>query len=414
MKRHVLEQFVEVWTACIRPVISMPHPVGRTALHCKSPLQRRCGVLLFSLLFMLLFLFAPIPGGPTLRLPPLGLDIASAAQIENIRTGMDGNIAYVLYDLVGSLGERDASVGVAIELAGKRYNADQLSLSGDFGKKVSIGRDRRIMWSILQDFPAGISNEGIWDLQASSPVRKAPNKTKKPATGFIEEAAGIEFVLVRGGCFRMGNVFKSGAKDELPAHDVCLDEYYLGKYEVTQLQWQTIMGSNPSHFSSCGPDCPVDSVSWKDVREFISRLNRLSDMAYRLPTEAEWEYAARNGGKKYPYAGALTVDELSDYAWFDGNSGDAPHRVGLKRPGQSGLYDMSGNVWEWVQDWYGEDYYAFSVRQNPSGPASGEKRVLRGGSWSYLPKFARSTFRFHLPPDSRGTSIGFRLATSAR
>lgn len=138
------------------------------------------------------------------------------------------------------------------------------------------------------------------------------------------------------------------------------------------------MGSNPSHFSSCGDKCPVESVSWNDAQDFISRLNSRTGKRYRMPTEAEWEYAARSGGKREKYAGGNDVDAV---AWYGSNSGSRTHPVGQKQPNGLGLYDMSGNVWEWCQDWYGGSYYNQSSRDNPGGPSSGSSRVIRGGGW---------------------------------
>lgn len=220
----------------------------------------------------------------------------------------------------------------------------------------------------------------------------------------------IEFVLVKGGCFQMGDAFGDGKADEKPVHPVCVDDYYLGKYEITQDQWQSVMGNNPSFFKSCGEKCPVEQVNWNDIQEFIKKLNAKTKKVYRLPTEAEWEYAARSGGKKEKYAGTNSDAELGKYAWYSANSGGSAHPAGQKQPNGLGLYDMTGNVWEWCQDWYGETYYNQSPRRNPSGPPSGTRRVLRGGAWLFEPAGIRAAVRYGLTPASRSDLYGFRLS----
>ena len=222
----------------------------------------------------------------------------------------------------------------------------------------------------------------------------------------------IEFVLIKGGCFQMGDTFGDGQADEKPVHTVCVDDYYMGKYEVNQGQWQSVMGSNPSFFKDCGEKCPVEQVNWNDVQEFIKKLNAKTGKAYRLPTEAEWEYAARSGGKKEKYAGTSSDAELGKYAWYSANAGGSTHPSGQKQPNGLGLYDMTGNVWEWCQDWYGEKYYSQSPRKNPSGPPSGTRRVLRGGAWLFEPAGIRAAIRYGLVPVSRSDLYGFRLSIS--
>jgi formylglycine-generating enzyme required for sulfatase activity len=227
--------------------------------------------------------------------------------------------------------------------------------------------------------------------------------------GFTDPATGMEFVPVPGGCFQMGDTFGDVSdRDKSPVHEVCVSDFSIGKYEVTQGQWRRVMGSNPSHFSNCGDDCPVEKVSWNDAQEFIARLNRQSGKTYRLPTEAEWEYACRSGGKKEKYCGGDNADEV---AWYEGNSGGKTHRAGAKQPNGLGIYDMSGNVWEWVQDWYKR--YESGRQQDPAGPSSGDNRVLRGGSWNNSAWIVRAALRFNYKPDSRYNNHGFRLASPA-
>ncbi|MBR1786991.1 MAG: SUMF1/EgtB/PvdO family nonheme iron enzyme [Paludibacteraceae bacterium] len=211
---------------------------------------------------------------------------------------------------------------------------------------------------------------------------------KKPVT-----VKGVTFnmIFVKGGSFLMGATSEQGSdaeSDEKPTHQVTLSDYYIGETEVTQELWQAVMGSNPSYFK--GNSNPVEKVSWNDCKEFVSKLNKLTGMTFRLPTEAEWEYAARGGQKSkgYKYSGS---NNLRDVAWYggqwngntydNGNSGERTHAVATKQPNELGIYDMSGNVWEWCQDWYG--LYSSSAQTNPQGASSGWYRVYRGGSWVY-------------------------------
>ena len=180
----------------------------------------------------------------------------------------------------------------------------------------------------------------------------------------------------------------------------------MGRTEVTQGQWEKIMGSNPSHFKK-GTNYPVEQVSWNDIQEFILKLSNQSGKSYRLPTEAEWEYAARSGGKEEKYAGGSNLDAV---AWYDGNSGNSTHPVAQKRPNGLGIYDMSGNVWEWCQDWYGEKYYGNSPHSNPTGPLSGSDRVYRGGGCGLDSGGVRSAFRYWGDSDGLDHYHGFRLA----
>jgi formylglycine-generating enzyme required for sulfatase activity len=207
----------------------------------------------------------------------------------------------------------------------------------------------------------------------------------------------LELVSLPAGCFNTNGT------------EVCLDSFSIGKYEITQGQWKRMMGRNPSHFKECGESCPVENVSWNDVQEFIRKLNGSTGRNYRLPTESEWEYACRSGGKSEAYCGEGDVDEL---AWFDNNSDDKTHRIGQRKSNGLGIFDMSGNVWEWCQDWYG---YSFPSggRKNPTGPSSGSQRVSRGGGWIDDAGFVRSNIRSNRDPGRKYDSQGFRLAITA-
>ncbi|NTV14597.1 MAG: formylglycine-generating enzyme family protein [Desulfobulbaceae bacterium] len=215
-------------------------------------------------------------------------------------------------------------------------------------------------------------------------------------------------VEVKGGCFKMGDAFAEGDGDEYPVHEVCVDTFLIGSYEVTQHEWQTIMGSNPARFQK-GDDYPVESISWDEAQEYILRLNRLLGGGYRLPTEAEWEFACRSGGRGERYCGGSDLEDLSR---FQGNSSVSTQRVGTRFPNGLGIYDMSGNVWEWVEDWYGKNYYQASPQRNPTGPSAGFFKVSRGGSWDYGPWFSRSSVRLCSWPNEIYFGLGLRLARS--
>ena len=193
---------------------------------------------------------------------------------------------------------------------------------------------------------------------------------------------------------------------EKPAHKVTLSSFYICKHEVTQEEWEAVMGSNPSNFE--GKHLPVERVSWEDCQTFISKLNSITGKHYRLPTEAEWEYAARGGNRSngYKYSGSNTLD---DVAWYYDNSGKKTHEVMTKSPNELGLYDMSGNVKEWCSDWYDGEYYAISPSNNPKGPSSGSNRVLRGGSWFDYGNGCRVSFRSRFGPSYHTDDFGLRL-----
>ena len=215
-------------------------------------------------------------------------------------------------------------------------------------------------------------------------------------------------VYVEGGTFTMGATSEQGSdaeSDEKPAHQVTLSTYYIGKYEVTQAEWQAVMGTNPSEFK--GNNLPVENVNWDDCQEFIRKLNELTGKQFRLPTEAEWEYAARGGNKsnRTKYAGGSDIDNV---AWYGEHSNSPTHPVGQKRANELGLYDMTGNVWEWCQDRFG--YYSSASQTNPRGPATGDCRVLRGGSWCMDARFCRLSFRSYGDPGLGGDHCGMRLA----
>ncbi len=232
----------------------------------------------------------------------------------------------------------------------------------------------------------------------------------------------FDMLPVQGGTFNMGDEHGDLWDACRPVHQVRVSDFYIGKYPVTQALWKAVMdGKNPSRFED--DERPVENVSWGDAQAFVKALNqitkgsRLEGLHYRLPTEAEWEYAARGGQyhtEGYKYAGS---DRLKDVGWFDENSGKETKPVGLKYPNQLGIYDMSGNVWEWCEDWFGGTEYYKDCKskepvENPMGPKSGSYRVSRGGSWDGDARGCRAAYRDGGTPDGRGSLLGFRLVLS--
>jgi formylglycine-generating enzyme required for sulfatase activity len=227
---------------------------------------------------------------------------------------------------------------------------------GDVGKSISAG-NRQIRWAPLDEKEQFVG-DGI--------QFKVVALNRKPFEP--------EMVFVEGGTFMMGST--SGWNDEKPQHEVGLSSFFIGKFEVTQAEWKAVMGSNPSYDAGKCDQCPVNQVSWNDAIAFIKKLNQLTGKSYRLPTEAEWEYAARGGkwgDRISPYSGSYQFDEVG---WAYENSINGLRPVGLKKPNELGIYDMTGNAREWCSDWYG--LYPSSFQKDPKGPLNGEEKVLRG------------------------------------
>ncbi|MCF8366469.1 MAG: formylglycine-generating enzyme family protein [Bacteroidales bacterium] len=353
----------------------------------------------------------------------------NSQQIQNVQATQDGKNIIVSYDLSG------ASSGDAFEVelycstdGGATFGNALKSVSGDAGKEIKPGTMHRISWDVLADREKLSGNRIVFEVRART-----------------TDQAGIEMMFVKGGTFTMGCTSEQSDCDgnEKPTHQVTLSDFYIGKYEVTVAQFKNFIDETSystdadkdggSYFwtgsgwtkksgvnwksdatGTTRPQSeynhPVIHVSWNDAIEYCKWLNRKTGKNYRLPTEAEWEYAARDGvqtnGHSSLYAGSNNIDEV---AWYDGNSGSKTHPVGKKKPNELGLYDMTGNVWEWCSDWYGSDYYKNSSRNNPQGPSSGSYRVLRGGSWYGNARRCRVANRYNHHPDIRNINYGFRL-----
>ena len=256
------------------------------------------------------------------------------------------------------------------------------------------------------------NQESMLDFTLAKETLKAlpqpvPDASSTGNQTFTVNGVSFTMIAVKGGTFTMGATVEQGSdaeSGEKPTHQVTLSDYYIGETEVTQELWQAVMGSNPSDFS--GTNLPVETVSWDDCQTFITKLNQLTGKNFRLPTEAEWEYAARGGQKSkgYKYAGSNT---LSDVAWYRDNSSSKTHPVKQKQANELGLYDMSGNVWELCQDWY--DNYGSAAQTNPIGPSSGFTRLNRGGSWLSSASGCRVAYRYSDSPGYRGCDLGFRV-----
>ena len=238
----------------------------------------------------------------------------------------------------------------------------------------------------------------------------------------LRHPAEPEMVFVEGGTFMMGCTEEQGSdcrNDERPAHSVTVSSFYIGKYPVTQGQWTAIMGTTISQQRDLAgvnqairgesDNHPMYYVSWEETQEFVRRLNDSTGMNYRLPTEAEWEFAARGGtqSRGFKYSGSSI---MTNAGWFNNNSGSGTHPVGTKQPNELGIHDMSGNVWEWCSDRYGA--YSETPKSDPTGATVGTRRVMRGGSWGSPASQCRITYRNNFPPGTRNSNDGFRMALS--
>ena len=287
-----------------------------------------------------------------------------------------------------------------VEVRKDGYATDRKSVS------ISEGQTASITGTLASNAVASSSSNTLGYSSGSSSMASGSNTISIP----VKDGISIEMVKVEAGTFMMGatSEMKDPYDDEKPVHQVTLtNDYYMGKYEVTQALWQAVMGSNPSEYK--GDNRPVETVSWNDCQEFISKLNSMTGRKFRLPTEAEWEYAAYGGKKSrsYQYSGSSNI---TDVAWYDGNSGSRTHPVGTKQANELGIYDMTGNVLEWCSDWY--DSYSSSSQANPAGADSGSVRVRRGGSCYSSARYCRLSCRNNSSPDERFSGLGLRLALS--
>ena len=267
-----------------------------------------------------------------------------------------------------------------------------------------------MLGKVSQTAAGDINGDGMVDIaDVNGVINIMLGKTNQEVQTFTVNGVSFKMVAVEGGTFTMGATAEQGndvGSDEKPTHQVTLSSYYIGQTEVTQELWQAVMGSNPSYFAD-NLQRPVETVSWEDCQTFITKLNELTGKTFRLPTEAEWEYAARGGNKSqgYKYAGSNDIEEV---AWWTSNSNTTTHLVATKAPNELGLYDMSGNVWEWCQDWFSN--YRSDAQTNPTGPTSGTHHVTPGGCWSYYAWDCRVSRRNYNTPSLSSYYYGLRLA----
>ena len=343
---------------------------------------------------------------------PVGANKANELGIHD----MSGNVAEWVNDWVG-----DYSFDRLTNPLGPSSGSNRVIRGGSFNINTSGAKVAARTRSAPDDRRSAIGFRlARRSKEAEEEAERARIKAEEEAEVARErlwKEVGVSFdtenvVFVQGGVFAMGCTPEQGkdcANNEKPAHQVTLSDFYIGKYEVTQAQWQNVMGSNPSIFK--GDDLPVENVTWNYVEAFIKKLNAMTGGNYRLPTEAEWEYAARGGSKSqgYKYSGGKNI---KDVGWYKSNSGKKTHPASTKKANELGIYDMSGNVWEWVNDWY--DWYVSGAQTDPQGPSTGSYRVIRGGSWYNDARNARVSTRRHDGPDNRHDALGFRLARSLK
>jgi formylglycine-generating enzyme required for sulfatase activity len=327
------------------------------------------------------------------------VNLAFTQSITNISPKLEGQKIAVTYNL-----QSDGAANISLfisEDGGKTFTGPLKQVSGDIGL-MQPGTNKKIIWDVLKERKILHGNNIVFRVKA------------EPIKGLITETTAglnLDMILVQGDTFTMGCTSEQGSDcydSEKPSFNVTLSDYYIGKYPVTQAQWKAVMGNNPSHFSGCD-NCPVEYVSWNDIQEFLKKINQMTGKNYRLPTEAEWEFAARGGvsATATKYAGSNNIDEV---AWYTSNSGSKTKPVGTKKPNELGIYDMSGNVWEWCGDWYGD--YSSSSKTNPTGASTGSYRVLRGGSWINIARRCRVSDRGSGSPVSRYRNDGFRVVLS--
>ena len=322
----------------------------------------------------------------------MAVGVAFSQKVSNVDAYQEGKNIVITYSL------SEAGMVSAVYCStdgGRTWGAPLRHVSGDVNKSVSAG-SHRVVWDVLSE-REHLKGENIcFKVEAGNQL-------------FTVNGVSFEMVRVEGGTFRMGATAEQGSDvydDEKPAHQVTLSSYSIGKTEVTQALWQAVMGSNPSNFK--GSNLPVEQVSWKDCQTFIRKLNALTGKNFRLPTEAEWEFAARGGinSRGYKYSGSNT---LRNVAWYDDNSSDKTHPVATKAPNELGIYDMSGNVFEWCNDYWSGSYTSAS-QTNPTDPDRGSNRVLRGGGWFSFAVECRVSNRAHGSSTIRFYHLGLRLA----
>lgn len=305
----------------------------------------------------------------------------------NMRT--DGSrIVDITYNINDADGNTMTITVKASSDDGVTWDLPITNVTGDVGSGITSGNGKTIVWNVGVEHP-NFSSQTVKIKIIAEDGTTLPD---------------LDMITVQGGTFMMGS--DTGEADEQPIHSVTLSTFKIAKYEITQRLWVAVMGTNPSQFT--GDDIrPVEKVSWNDVQQFLTKLNQMTGKTYRLPTEAEWEFAAHGGNQSlgYTYAGS---NDINTVAWYVSNSGSTTHPVGTKAPNELGIFDMSGNVYEWCNDWYSDTYYNISPSVNPPGPSAGTRRVLRGGS--HYDDDCRTTARYGgFYPYTNSFNVGARI-----
>lgn len=330
--------------------------------------------------------------------------LAVAQRVSNANFTQVGKTVEITYTL-----DKQADITVYLSTdGGKTFGQPLRAVSGDAGKAVQPG-NRKIVWSPFEEYDKLVTDDAVFKI--------VPSGSEKLT--FTVGGVSFTMIYVEGGTFTMGCTSEQGGDcedDEKAVHTVTLSDYYIGQTEVTQALWQAVMGTtiqqqakkgtyNTTLYGT-GSNYPMYYVSWKECDAFVKKLSQLTGRRFALPTEAQWEYAARGGKKSghFKYAGS---NSIGDVAWYDGNSNSSTHPVAIKSPNELGLYDMSGNVWEWCQDLYGA--YSTTSQTNPSGPSSGSFRVYRGGGWGSNAQYCRVAYRSLSTPTDRYGNLGFRV-----
>lgn len=337
------------------------------------------------------------------------LAVCSSAYAQNV-----SNVAFerhdkevtITYDL-----SKDADIRVCVSIDGGRYYGGYIeNMAGDIGKGIKAGKEKKIIVYDLPDLrllPYEPDSNGF---NASDTLIRFSVEVDDGSVDIKVNNMKFRMMPVPGGTFTMGCTRPGSAKHnyeaEFPTHKVTVDTFYMGKFEVTQRLWKEVMGDNPSRWTY-NDSLPVEQVSWNDVQMFIARLSQMTGYRFRLPTEAEWEYAARGGNRSKGYVFPGVDGDPGSVAWYGMNSGNITHPVGRKKPNELGLHDMAGNVWEWCSDWYGE--YSAEPQLNPRGPKRGDSRILRGGSLNSPSWGCTVSDRSWYQPDYGYGFHGFRL-----
>jgi|SaaInlStandDraft_4_1057021.scaffolds.fasta_scaffold30743_1 hypothetical protein len=313
------------------------------------------------------------------------LTLSFAQNITNVQQKVENGRIIIYFNLEGD-GSESFDISVLASKDGKIITPKVIF--GDL-KYVQSGSNNYIWWEPKLE---GLSLSN-WDVELSAiPV----------------EFTSIDFVFIPGGTFEMGCGLVIGCgKNEKPLHKVTIRDFLMSSTEVTQSQWKAIMGDNPSQF--IGENLPVENVNWNDIQKFLNKLSNLTNKKHFLPSEAQWEYAAREGGETSIWPGTGSRKELQDYSWYKFNSSQRTHNVGTKKPNSYGLYDMGGNVSEWCLDWYDRKYYEYSSQGNPQGPKKGWFKVQRGGNWTSESKQLKCQNRTYGTVVESSNEVGFRV-----